>query len=166
MVRPRRRPRVAGRGVGIPQGRQCSLSAGSDRRQGMRNQFTIPPSSNGSKGKQYWMERIRTKSNDECENVGHINRAYYSRFKTIGRISYARSVTQPRLWCTKQRIVFSINAQRWIFFSLSAFLSISFSSKRIEIGLFTVWLADDVNQWNHVLRYYLSKGRRNWMDAC
>lgn len=42
MVRPGCRPRVAGRGVGIPQGRQCSLRAGSDRRQGMRNQFTVP----------------------------------------------------------------------------------------------------------------------------
>lgn len=55
------------------------------------------------------------------------------------------------------------------YFSLSLLFSLSLSlsfDKRIEIGLFTVWLADNVNQWNHVPRYYLSKGRRNWTDAC
>ena len=99
MVRPGRRPRIARRGSRIPQGRQRSLGASGDCRQGMEINRV------NKKKKQTWFAFFHEHRDDdwkEGEARGVVN------YSPPG-ISYARSVTQPRLWCMSQREPLSLS---------------------------------------------------------
>lgn len=122
VVRPRCRPRVTRRGFGVPQSRQRPLRSSGDRKQGIKSIY-VPQWK--QKGDLYSEWTFLTRSTMTGKGDTWTCKSFA--LQTIDRISYARSVTQSRLWCMRWKCVPCIDVEhRTVHFFLD------------RIGIFTV----------------------------